>query len=293
MNLKANWYRIKHSSGRFLTDTSSGKSDLQVIITKNFEGNDGQLWRVVNDDGAIGNKGGNVLDIHMKDTKEGTEVWAQRWNKGKNQIWYQDEGSILSLLNKFALDVDGDAEGAGVIMMPFSGQPNQSWEFQLWDPQGPQGNTWEIYNVGWEYIIGVPDGMVKQTSVSHGLETESKEDDTSETKTFTEAKWGVSAQASASAEWGFAKVEGKVSSYSKHQSQQLVDHIRHKVTSKYQSSSVTKDTTVTGPMYIRQAVVIFKNITTNATRVLRSKYYVVSTKTPNEDINEIIDMEKF
>jgi len=283
------WYYIVNQATGLVLDISGGKKQGSIIIWGKH-GGDNQLWRLEGN-GLLRSKLGTVIDICHGDKKAGAKLIAYPKHGGENQLWKRNGNQIVSMLNSMVMDVEGGSTKAGtsVIMWPSHGGKNQQWTFEAKDAKDV---TWEITSVGYESVLGVPAGLVEEKTLVVGLESESKEDESSVNWKFTENKWGVSGDASVDANWGWGSTSVKVSSYSDNKTQEMVQNMKSRFKRDYKKITTTTKTSYTGPVYVHQAVMVLKS-SKGMVRTIRSEYYVISTKTPNADFDPYINMSKF
>ena len=126
------WFSIESSNGLVVTinpECYSYPSGSHIVLDE-FEGKDGQLWRL-DDDGHLHSKTGLVLDIPHSNKCAGVQVQGYgHIHSGANQKFSYNGCSIKSALNGFVLDVKGEVfeKGTPIIMWPSHGRENQTFK---------------------------------------------------------------------------------------------------------------------------------------------------------------------
>ena len=138
------WFSIESSNGLVMTinpECDSNPAGFSFwdkvlkwwcphIVLDEYEGKDGQLWRLDND-GLLHSKTGLVLDIPYSNKCAGVQVQGYgHIHSGANQKFSYNGCSIKSALNGFVLDVKGEVfeKGTPIIMWPSHGGENQTFK---------------------------------------------------------------------------------------------------------------------------------------------------------------------
>jgi len=286
------WYTIVSDKGQLVVDIDGEVKEGAFLKATKENGSDSQRWRFESE--KIYSKLGLwFIGIEFPTSRPNMSPrlvlrsieYQREWALEGKQIVYKVPNDTK---NGWVMDVEGNTgiAGSNLIACAENGGPNQAWTLRE-DPE-----SWDIVYVGWETVLGVPKGVVESRRISTGLETESKEEEKDLNWTFTDNQWGVAAEATVTAEWGWGSAEGTVSGYTNQQTQTMVKKVKTHFKRDYRKIYTETEAQYTGPVYIHQAVMSLKSSKGNV-RNIRSQYYIISTETPNASYEKFIDVSKF
>jgi len=234
------------------------------------------------------------LRLDGQRTTCGTKIHLWDIVEGSHQEWVQDGENIVSKKvpsRCWHLDCGNTGNGTKIHIWALKNHVNGKWKIEYLEKKKAEKVTWTIVSVGYDAVIGVPSGAKKIRTITVGLESETKESENNLSWDFTEDKWGVSAEVTAEATWGWGNVKG-TAGYKDHKTQKFVQNVKDHFKRKFRKVQTTNTTEYVGPCYVHQAYITLKG-SDGTVRAVRSEFYIRTTKDPNETFDTYIDMKRF